>query len=210
MKTREYTIKETELIAFKKRHYVRRLTLKAISEGRLIRPEKCEICDCNGKIEAHHKDYGQPFDVKWLCKKCHSEVHKKNHALNPENNVQTPMPYIVDEYKFVTITLDIPIKNYLYLQNISEQKNKPITKILRETIKTAFPVYEEQLTFDFEEKNDDTQNEQESRICSLEENEKLRSQSHITFLQQFRREGGDDLQRVGRFWEVCCRYGTNA
>lgn len=36
----------------------------------------CEVC---GKkpSQAHHKDYSKPFDVRWLCKKHHDELHRK-------------------------------------------------------------------------------------------------------------------------------------
>src|SRR5260370_18946907 len=53
----------------------------AIAEGRLIRPEACELC--TGKrgdwpswvIHAHHEDYARPLDVLWLCGSCHNRVH---------------------------------------------------------------------------------------------------------------------------------------
>ena len=49
---------------------------RALKKGILVK-SPCEIC---GKleVEAHHKDYNYPLDVSWLCKKHHTEWHRKN------------------------------------------------------------------------------------------------------------------------------------
>jgi hypothetical protein len=51
--------------------------LRAIREGRLIKPEKCENCGTITKLEAHHPDYSQPLKVQFLCINCHKAEHKK-------------------------------------------------------------------------------------------------------------------------------------
>ena len=48
----------------------------AIRRGRIIRPLLCSKCEEAGKIVAHHHDYRKPFDVEWLCTKCHGVVHR--------------------------------------------------------------------------------------------------------------------------------------
>lgn len=49
----------------------------AIKSGKLIRPSTCDICGNGGRIEAHHDDYGKPFDVRWLCVPCHGATRLK-------------------------------------------------------------------------------------------------------------------------------------
>ena len=44
----------------------------AICGGRLVRPDTCESCGAvGGPIEAAHRDYSEPLDVRWLCRGCH-------------------------------------------------------------------------------------------------------------------------------------------
>jgi hypothetical protein len=49
--------------------------------GLLSSPNVCSVCSLSNEsgraIEGHHKNYHRPFDVIWLCKKCHAEEHKK-------------------------------------------------------------------------------------------------------------------------------------
>lgn len=49
----------------------------AIRDGKITRPSICEVCFEEGLIDGHHEDYSKPFDVDWLCKKCHKELHRK-------------------------------------------------------------------------------------------------------------------------------------
>jgi ribosomal protein S27AE len=46
---------------------------KAIRIGQLVRPASCEECGRGGvPIQAAHRDYARPLDVRWLCARCHS------------------------------------------------------------------------------------------------------------------------------------------
>ena len=40
----------------------------------LIERYPCEICD-EGESQMHHPDYNKPYDVRWLCKRHHLELH---------------------------------------------------------------------------------------------------------------------------------------
>ena len=47
----------------------------AIRSGK-IRRAPCEVCGKN-PTEGHHFDYSRPFEVIWLCRKHHREIHSK-------------------------------------------------------------------------------------------------------------------------------------
>ena len=48
---------------------------RALGDGTLKKPSKCQDCGKRRKVEAHHhKGYAPKhhLDVQWLCKSCHS------------------------------------------------------------------------------------------------------------------------------------------
>jgi hypothetical protein len=47
----------------------------ALSSGKLTR-EACEVCGTNGG-HAHHDDYSEPLNVRWLCRRHHDELHRE-------------------------------------------------------------------------------------------------------------------------------------
>lgn len=66
---------------WKNRHKytAKRLVRAAIEAGKLKR-QPCEVCGKTNNqetIEAHHPDYAKPLEVVWLCRKHHSERHRK-------------------------------------------------------------------------------------------------------------------------------------
>ena len=48
----------------------------AIAKGELIRGA-CEACGSRKYVEAHHDDYADPLNVRWLCKSHHKQHHLK-------------------------------------------------------------------------------------------------------------------------------------
>ena len=208
MKVHEFTVKEQEVINFKKRSYVRRICSKAIKKGELIKPKRCELCNRCSEIEAHHVDYGRPLQVTWLCKKCHTKAHHADHPLNPNNNNQTAMPHIVNEYKYVTVTFELPIKNFLALKSEAERQNKPIGKIMREKALELFPVSHPQLEFKLENTHDKSHEIKIERVSSVEENERLCPQPERTILPALRGERNYNLHGVGsKLFELPARHG---
>lgn len=53
----------------------------AIRDGKLTR-HPCEVCG-EQKAQAHHDDYSNPLDVRWLCATHHAEWHKHNEPICP-------------------------------------------------------------------------------------------------------------------------------
>ena len=49
-------------------------TQSGIKRG-LIARQPCERCGAE-PTDAHHESYDRPLDVRWLCRRCHSALHK--------------------------------------------------------------------------------------------------------------------------------------
>ena len=47
----------------------------AIRDG-VIQREPCEECGAE-ESQSHHDDYSKPLDVRWLCRKCHWDHHRR-------------------------------------------------------------------------------------------------------------------------------------
>lgn len=53
---------------------------KAVQSGKLIKPNRCELCGKEAPLEGHHyRGYEKEFwlVVQWLCALCHDKIHKK-------------------------------------------------------------------------------------------------------------------------------------
>lgn len=55
-----------------KAHYALR---RAVETGRIIKSLECSICRSSSLLHGHHDDYGRPLDVRWVCRRCHSNIH---------------------------------------------------------------------------------------------------------------------------------------
>jgi hypothetical protein len=47
-----------------------------IKAGNIVRPDRCEQCGEQRKIEGAHYDYAEPLRVRWLCVPCHRRWDK--------------------------------------------------------------------------------------------------------------------------------------
>lgn len=52
---------------------VRSIARNAVLRGKLTR-QPCEVCGAT-PVEAHHDDYSQPLNVRWLCPSHHRQHH---------------------------------------------------------------------------------------------------------------------------------------
>lgn len=67
-------VKKSTLKYYKK-HLARVRLHYHLKVGHIIKSEKCK---CGSKkVEAHHADYNFPLAVKWLCRGCHANLHRK-------------------------------------------------------------------------------------------------------------------------------------
>jgi ribosomal protein S27AE len=46
---------------------------RALRSGKLHK-DSCELCG-DVDVVAHHDDYRKPLNVRWVCRKCHRELH---------------------------------------------------------------------------------------------------------------------------------------
>jgi hypothetical protein len=58
------------------RYRARYLLNDAVRAGKILKPSVCSACLLEKKLTAHHRDYSKPFDVDWLCYKCHAKEHR--------------------------------------------------------------------------------------------------------------------------------------
>lgn len=52
-------------------------TARAITVGTLVR-QSCEVCGSARAVDAHHDDYANPLDVRWLCRSHHQKHHAQH------------------------------------------------------------------------------------------------------------------------------------
>lgn len=49
----------------------------ALRVGKVIKPTMCDVCgDCSEALQAHHANYDEPYNVTWVCQKCHAQLDK--------------------------------------------------------------------------------------------------------------------------------------
>lgn len=72
------------------KHRARALLYYRVKRGRIVPPKECERCGEKKPLHAHHDDYSKPFDVVWVCAKCHSIIHPHHMTVNetPQDKVR--------------------------------------------------------------------------------------------------------------------------
>ena len=85
-----------------RRQKTRKKTKQLVKEGRIKR-RNCNVCGSKETI-AHHEDYGNPFDIVWLCETHHKEYHKGEITILGEKKIRW------DDDKLTNFKIHIPGK----------------------------------------------------------------------------------------------------
>lgn len=59
----------------KQQHMVARAYVNHLIRYGVISPSPCEICG-RLEVQAHHSDYNQPLNIRWLCCEHHRALHR--------------------------------------------------------------------------------------------------------------------------------------
>jgi hypothetical protein len=70
-----YERHRADILARRKRDYVKERTLARIAARRAVPLGPCEVCGSTKNVVRHHDDYGKPLDVRLLCRRCHAFQH---------------------------------------------------------------------------------------------------------------------------------------
>lgn len=57
------------------RRYQAHLFIQRLKRKGELTPQPCEVC--NARAEAHHPDYDRPEVVRWLCRRHHVQLHRR-------------------------------------------------------------------------------------------------------------------------------------
>jgi len=99
-----------------RRRRARVVVNKAICDGRLSRPDACDLCHrADRPIEGHHRDYSKPLVVDWLCARCHAAIHVCVRQLLPakitEDFLPTCVPCGDDKYQRAHLLTAVSVQN---------------------------------------------------------------------------------------------------
>jgi hypothetical protein len=206
-----FIITSKDIEDYKRKMYARRLVTKALKSNRIQKSEVCEICKCKSQLSAHHVDYGRPLAVFWLCNICHGQAHRKHHPLNPKNNIQTPNCLLWEKKECISISISVPIEQFIAIKKQAEISGMAISKIIRKKIIKEFPISTDQLKFKFEEKKqDESKYFRDERIPSMGENETKMSESKSCRIQEFWKERNNDMSQMVAIPEFPRRYGESS
>lgn len=67
--------KYSEMTEFEKLKAKTRRHSRALVKAGLVKKTPCDVCG-NPNSEIHHNDYRDAWHFRWLCKKCHTNVHQ--------------------------------------------------------------------------------------------------------------------------------------
>ena len=77
-KARTYAAVKKSMKKYRMRQNARVYLNEAVKLGKVDKPLFCSKCKSMKSPEGHHEDHSKPFEVVWLCRSCHSDLHRKN------------------------------------------------------------------------------------------------------------------------------------
>lgn len=60
------------------RYQAHKAVQNALRKGLIVK-QPCEICGAL-RVDGHHREYGRPLEVQWLCRKHHVQHHQAERA----------------------------------------------------------------------------------------------------------------------------------
>jgi hypothetical protein len=207
MKTIKYTIANDEFYFYKLRMYAWDKTKDAIKHGKLVRPNTCEMCLCEEKVEAHHVDYGRPLDVKWLCGICHERAHYAKSPLNPDNNQQTIVELPKKKKRTATILVQIPMENYLVLKDQCDKEKRQVKSAIKSCVVRMNPAVTK---IDYEGDHDYTLTQYVPGVSGVVAYDTELQEPKLSRIQEPRGEGHNGVFSMDRFYSLSSRDGRYA
>lgn len=203
MKNIKFQIDPNDLYDFKAKRHARQAVYFAIEDGELVRPEICEVCDCqHSEMQAHHTNYGDPLNVIWVCPPCHAKIHaSKEHALNPANYEQTIMPSIQKHITYATVTVTLPIENFLLMKDRADRYGIKVEDHITRSIVRTYPA------ITGKPQDDDTRKQHLKRISSMVENETELPGEELSRVSESWGEGDNVRSTMDRFYSLSARHG---
>lgn len=63
----------------KEKRYAHDAVYRSLQKGEIIRSKYCQICEREGKVEAHHASYDKSkrTSIIWVCKLCHENITRR-------------------------------------------------------------------------------------------------------------------------------------
>jgi hypothetical protein len=105
----------------------------------------------------------------------------------------------------VTVSCAIPAINFLAIDEIAKNTGRSISDLIKEKVIQEFPVESNQLKFNFEEIDDNSQQITESRIQKLATDETNVPESTICRVQKIRRPRNINLSNVDK---ILCKFSA--
>jgi len=84
LKMKKWIEKNPEKFKAQKRRYYKNnkekiqakdMVFRAIQNGEIVKPDRCQSCSKVGYVEGHHHNYEFPLEVTFVCRRCHAGLH---------------------------------------------------------------------------------------------------------------------------------------